>query len=111
MNATDGPDRPDRNGSDLTQGRFHGQGSQALVEGIEVLCHPGAKETTHQQTWLFVPPPLVMLGDSVSAGQYLPSNDDAHPRLLAADLHARLTVYAVPEHTTAQTHSMYTGEF
>ncbi len=59
MNATDGPDR---NGSDLTQGRFHGQGSQALVEGIEVLCHPGAKETTHQQTWLFVPPTRSCLG-------------------------------------------------
>src|SRR5713226_49411 len=33
------------NSSDLTQGRFPGQGSQALVERIEVLCHPGAKET------------------------------------------------------------------
>jgi len=31
----------------------------------------------------------VVLGDSVSAGQYLPSNDDAYPRLLATDLHAR----------------------
>src|SRR5258708_40069227 len=37
--------RPARNGSDLTQGRLHGQGSQALVERIEVLCHPGTKET------------------------------------------------------------------
>ncbi len=36
------------------------------------------------------------LGDSVSAGQNLLSNDDAYPRLLATDLHAQLTVYAVP---------------
>src|SRR6266849_11087005 len=48
-----------------------------------------AKGTTHQPAWPFVPPTLVVLGDSVSAGQYLPSNDDAYPRLLATDLHAR----------------------
>jgi len=52
---------------------------------------------------------LVVLGDSVSAGQYVPSAD-AYPRLLAADLHAQLVVYAVPGHTTAQTFSMYAGE-
>ena len=69
-----------------------------------------ARGTTHQPAWPSVPPTLVVLGDSVSAGQYLPSNDDAYPRLLATDLHARLTVYAVPGHTTAQTHSMYTGD-
>jgi hypothetical protein len=55
-------------------------------------------------------PTLIVLGDSVSAGQHLPNTSDAYPTLLAADLHAQLTVYAVPGHTTAQTFSMYTGE-
>ena len=57
-----------------------------------------------------VSPSLVVLGDSISAGQYLPNSYDAYPRLLATDLHARLTVYAVSGHTTAQTYSMYAGE-
>lgn len=55
-------------------------------------------------------PSLLVLGDSVSAGEHLPNTSDAYPTLLAADLHAGLTVYAVPGHTTAQTFSMYTGE-
>jgi lysophospholipase L1-like esterase len=55
-------------------------------------------------------PTLIVLGDSVSAGQHLPDTSDAYPSLLASDLHAQLTVYAVPGHTTAQTFSMYTGE-
>jgi lysophospholipase L1-like esterase len=54
-----------------------------------------------------VPPSLIVLGDSISAGQYLPDSDDAYPRLLTTDLHARLTIYAVPGNTTAQTRSMY----
>ena len=58
---------------------------------------------------LSMTPTLIVLGDSVSAGVYLPSND-AYPRLLAADLHAQLIVYAVPGHTTEQTHNMYIGE-
>ena len=53
---------------------------------------------------------LDVLGDSISAGQFLPTSSDAYPYLLAADLHAQLTVYAVSGHTTAQTRSMYTGE-
>lgn len=55
-------------------------------------------------------PTLIVLGDSVSAGQHLPNTSDAYPNLLASDLHVQLTVYAVPGHTTAQTFSMYTGE-
>lgn len=55
-------------------------------------------------------PTLIVLGDSVSAGQHLPNTSDAYPTLLAAELHVQLTVYAVPGHTTAQTFSMYTGE-
>ena len=55
-------------------------------------------------------PTLIVLGDSVSAGQHLPDISDAYPTLLASDLHVRLTVYAVPGHTTAQTFSMYSGE-
>ena len=65
-----------------------------------------ARETPYQPA---VSSTLVVLGDSVSAGQYVPSAD-AYPRLLAADLHAQLIVYAVPGHTTAQTFSMYIGE-
>ena len=68
-----------------------------------------AKGTTYQLALSSMSPTLVVLGDSVSAGQYVPS-DDAYPRLLAADLHAQLVVYAVPGHTTAQTFSMYVGE-
>lgn len=63
-----------------------------------------------QLTLLSTLPALVVLGDSVSAGQYLSDNSAAYPSLLATDLHARLTIYAVPGHTTAQTFSMYTGE-
>jgi len=63
-----------------------------------------------QLTLLTTLPTLVVLGDSVSAGQYLPDTSAAYPSLLAVDLHGRLTVYAAPGHTTAQTHSMYTGE-
>lgn len=55
-------------------------------------------------------PSLVVLGDSISAGQYLPGSYNAYPHLLATDLHAFLTVYAVSGNTTEQTHSMYTGE-
>lgn len=55
-------------------------------------------------------PSLVVLGDSVSAGSYLPDNSLAYPALLATDLRAQLTIYAVPGHTTAQTFSMYSGE-
>jgi GDSL-like Lipase/Acylhydrolase family len=65
---------------------------------------------TRQPAGSSAPPWLVVLGDSLSAGQYLPGSNDAYPLLLAADLHARLTVYAVSGHTTAQTHSMYAGE-
>jgi len=68
-----------------------------------------AKGTTSQLAWSSRSPTLVVLGDSVSAGQYVP-RDAAYPRLLAADLHAQLVVYAVPGHTTAQTFSMYVGE-
>ena len=50
---------------------------------------------------------MVVLGDSVSAGQYLPASSDAYPYILAADLHVQLTVYALAGHTTAQTRSMY----
>ena len=53
---------------------------------------------------------LVVLGDSISAGQFLPTGTDAYPYILAADLQVHLTVYAVSGHTTAQTRSMYTGE-
>lgn len=55
-------------------------------------------------------PTLVILGDSVSAGQYVSGHSATYPYLLAADLHARLTVFAYPGHTTAQTRGMYTGE-
>src|SRR5215469_18270883 len=68
-----------------------------------------ARETPYQPVVSSMSSTLVVLGDSVSAGQYVPSND-AYPRLLAADLHAQLIVYAVPGHTTEQTHSMYIGE-
>jgi len=67
------------------------------------------KEATYRLVSLSMAPTLVVLGDSVSAGVYVPSND-VYPRLLADDLHAQLTVYAVPGHTTAETHSMYIGE-
>lgn len=63
----------------------------------------------HLSMLLPASPSLVVLGDSVSAGQYLPASTDAYPALLAADLHVQLTVYAVSGHTTAQTHSMYEG--
>ena len=63
-----------------------------------------------QLTLLSTLPTLIVLGDSVSAGQYLPDNSAAYPSLLAVDLHGRLTIYAAPGHTTAQTRSMYTGE-
>ena len=66
--------------------------------------------TANQPVLLPVPPSLVVLGDSLSAGQYLPDSSYAYPRLLATDLHAELTVYAVSGHTTAQTRGMYTGE-
>lgn len=69
-----------------------------------------ARGAIHQLAKPSVSPSLVVLGDSLSAGQYLPNSYDAYPRLLATDLHARLTGYAVPGHTTAQTYSMYTGE-
>lgn len=67
-----------------------------------------AKGATYQLAVPPMSPTLIVLGDSVSAGQYLP-NDDAYPHLLADDLHARLIVYAVPGHTTLQTFDMYAG--
>ncbi len=65
---------------------------------------------THLSTLLPASPSLVVLGDSVSAGQYLPASPAAYPYILAADLHVLLTIYAVSGYTTAQTHSMYEGE-
>jgi lysophospholipase L1-like esterase len=67
------------------------------------------KEATYRLASISMSPTLVVLGDSVSAGVYVSSND-VYPRLLADDLHAQLTVYAIPGHTTAETHSMYIGE-
>ena len=72
----------------------------------------GAAGTATQQAVLYSSSPfsLVVLGDSISAGQYLPSSTDGFPYLLASNLHTRLTVYAVSGHTTGETRSMYTGE-
>ncbi|MEO8953529.1 MAG: SGNH/GDSL hydrolase family protein [Ktedonobacteraceae bacterium] len=81
-----------------------------LVLSCSLITYGAARGVIHQLARPPVPPTLVVLGDSISAGQYLPDSYDAYPHLLATDLHARLTVYAVPGHTTAQTHSMYTGE-
>lgn len=69
---------------------------------------PGA--TANRPVFLPVPLSLVVLGDSLSAGQYLPANFYAYPRLLATDLHASLTIYARAGNTTAQTRSMYSGK-
>src|SRR6266700_4175968 len=68
-----------------------------------------AKGTTSQLAWSSRSPPFVVLGDSVSAGPYVPG-DAASPRFLAADLHTELVVYAVPGHTPAQTFRMYVIE-
>jgi hypothetical protein len=81
-----------------------------IVVVIVLSCFLTACGATHLSTLLPAPPSLVVLGDSVSAGQYLPANPDAYPYILAADLHVHLTVYAVSGYTTAQTHSMYEGE-
>ncbi|HVB20698.1 MAG TPA: SGNH/GDSL hydrolase family protein [Ktedonobacteraceae bacterium] len=70
----------------------------------------GAARVATQPAVVFSTPlSLVVLGDSISVGQYLPASTDAFPYVLAADLHAQLTVYAASGHTTAQTRSMYTG--
>ncbi|MHB8595661.1 MAG: SGNH/GDSL hydrolase family protein [Ktedonobacteraceae bacterium] len=67
-----------------------------------------ARVATQQAVLFSTPPSLIVLGDSISAGQYLPTSTDAYPYVLAADLHTRLTIYAASGHTTAQTRSMYT---
>ena len=69
---------------------------------------PGA--TANRPIFLPVPLSLVVLGDSLSAGQYLPDGSYAYPHLLATDLHASLTIYARAGNTTTQTRSMYSGE-
>jgi len=70
----------------------------------------GATSVATQQATLYSTPlSLVVLGDSISAGQYLPASTDAFPAVLAAELHVQLTVYAKSGNTTAQTRSMYTG--
>ena len=69
---------------------------------------PGA--TANRPIFLPVPLSLVVLGDSLSAGQYLPDGFYAYPHLLATDLHASLTIYARAGNTTTQSRSMYTGE-
>ncbi len=88
--------------------------AQRIVVVIVLSCFLTAcgatRGATHLSTLLPAPLSLVVLGDSVSAGQYLPASPDAYPSILAADLHVQLTVYAVSGHTTAQTHSMYEGE-
>lgn len=71
----------------------------------------GAASVATQQAALYSTAlSLVVLGDSISAGQYLPASTDAFPYVLAAELHTRLTVYAKSGNTTAQTRSMYTGK-
>ncbi len=70
----------------------------------------GTVPTTSRLALLSMPFSLVVIGDSVSAGQYLPASSDAYPRILAADLHVRLVIYALPGHTTTQSRSMYVGE-
>jgi lysophospholipase L1-like esterase len=69
---------------------------------------PGA--TANQPIFLPGHISLVVFGDSLSTGQYLPDSSYAYPRLLASDLHAEMTVYARAGNTTAQTRSMYAGE-
>jgi lysophospholipase L1-like esterase len=69
---------------------------------------PGA--TANQPILSPAPFSLAVLGDSLSAGQYLPDSSYAYPRLLANDLHASLTVYARAGNTTAQTRGMYSGK-
>ncbi|HVB20999.1 MAG TPA: hypothetical protein VNG51_03525 [Ktedonobacteraceae bacterium] len=70
----------------------------------------GAARVATQPAVVFSTPlSLVVLGDSISVGQYLPASTDAFPYVLATDLHTQLTVYAASGHTTAQTRSMYTG--
>ena len=81
-----------------------------LVLFCFLIASGAAREVIYQLTLPTVPPSLTVLGDSLSAGQYLPNSDDAFPHLLATDLHAPLTVYAVPGNTTAQTRSMYVRE-
>ncbi len=66
--------------------------------------------TANRSILPFGPISLVVLGDSLSAGQYLPDSSYAYPRLLATDLHANLTIYARAGNTTAQTRSMYSGK-
>lgn len=73
-------------------------------------CGTTSGATTHLPILLPSQLSLVVLGDSVSAGQYLPASPAAYPSILAADLHAHLTVYALAGHTTAQTRSMYRVE-
>ncbi len=47
-------------------------------------------------------PRLVVVGDSLAAGRFADSQDDAFPRRLAAAVHARLELLAAPGVTTAQ---------
>src|SRR5450755_41628 len=81
-----------------------------LVLSCFLIACGAARGVIHQLAGPSVSPSLVVLGDSISAGQYLPDSYDAYPHLLATDLHARLTVYALPGNTTAQTYSMYAGK-
>ena len=47
-------------------------------------------------------PRLVVVGDSLAAGRFAGTQDEAFPQRLAADLHAGLEVLAAPGVTTAQ---------
>ncbi|MEO8970776.1 MAG: SGNH/GDSL hydrolase family protein, partial [Ktedonobacteraceae bacterium] len=69
----------------------------------------GATLVAPQAVSISTPLSLVVLGDSISAGQYLPASSAAFPYVLATELHAGLTVYAASGNTAAQTRGMYTG--
>lgn len=80
-----------------------------LVLSFFLTACGGTRVTSQSAAVFSTPLSLVVLGDSISAGQYLPSSTSAFPFVLATDLHTRVTVYAVAGNTAAQTHSMYTG--